>query len=245
MSNKIQPLSTLLLFLSLSVNVSANSENSSSEQLKSNIELSDYRDYADYLNLPIEEYYKFVSAYGINNKSSHLPNFIDIRNHPAFLSLANSDKDESVPKTLVKEVEQLFDTNKKIFAEYMGWSLDRLKFSQARFSELTRVVDGLAHTTQQESTSSIRKPDEEAEALVVVANKEIIKQTSSASFTKLTPTILKFATNSNHRLGGTFTVKFKTNSGVYGEQQWYANRFIAYPAEDIVCKSEQCGPSSI
>lgn len=126
----------------------------------------------------------------------------------------------------------------------MGWSLDRLKFRQARFYELTRVVDGLAHTTQQESTSSIRKPDDEAEALVVVANKEIIKQTSSAAFTKLTPTILKFAINSS-RLGGTFTVKFKTNSGVYGEQKWYANRFIAYPAENIVCKSEQCGPSSI
>ena len=245
MSNKIQPLSTLLLFLSLSVNVSANSESSSSQQLKSNIELSDYRDYADYLNLPIDEYYKFVSAYGINNKSSHLPNFIDIQNHPAFLSLLNSDKDESVPKTLVKEVEQLFDTNKKIFAEYMGWSLDRLKFTQTRFSELTRVVDGLAPVTQRKSTSSIKKPDDEADALVVVANKEIIKQTSSASFTNLTPTILNFAINSNNGLGGTFTVKFKTNTGVYGEQQWYANRFSAYPVENIVCKSEQCGPSSI
>lgn len=120
MSNKIQPLSTLLLFLSLSVNVFANSENSSSEQLKSNIELSDYSDYADYLNLPIDEYYKFVSAYGINNKSSYLPNFIDIQNHSAFLSLLNSDKDETVPKTLVKEVEQLFDTNKKYLRNIWG-----------------------------------------------------------------------------------------------------------------------------
>ncbi|GEA13410.1 hypothetical protein [Alteromonas sp. KUL49] len=76
-------------------------------------------------------------------------------------------------------------------------------------------------------------------AVIIIADEQSIRTTSSGLFTPYTAVSWDFGYNSNNGTSAEFIVEFRTLEGdYYGSQPWFADRFGAYPTGDILFGSE-------
>lgn len=239
--------SIFALFLAAAVCFPAYSDtNSSSSELKDSKVVSgyNYKDFAEYLGLTVQEYHRFSQAYAPSNSSPLLPQFIDILNHPKFIELqALTNAGEVAPDSLNVEVEALFHRNQETFAEYMDMSVSELENLQTKYDELIRVISQLEGTVNLSSESLGKETlnEDDVEYITIQASEDKIEETSSGTRTQYTTVIYNFGMGLSGGNGVYFIVDFYRSSGsYYGSQQWYVDRFRVYPTGNIFCSPELC-----
>jgi hypothetical protein len=208
----------------------------------------DITNFAKYMGMTSEEYYKFSGAYGIDNTSSMLPDFIDLQSHSAFIESQNLlASGLEVPESLTLEIEAMFKKNQELFAGYMGMDISELVRKQKQFEQLTTVINRLESVRLRQHGVDSSDPFgplsaqvAETEVITIISTEPKIEQTASGIHTSLTTTIWSFGMGLNGGLGATFRVEFRTSNGYYGSQDWYVDRFRYYSTGNIFCDSEQC-----
>lgn len=236
-------LSTLILATSPVVCAAVASDEIKEERVVS--QAYNFNDFATYLGMTPKEYFKFSGAYATDNASSVLPDFIDIQTHPAYIEARDLQLSGlSVPDSLILQIESIFAKNQELFADYMQMDMTELLRKEDKFEKLTSVLNGLdaslSQPSQKSSGAAFVNNVEEIERIVVIANENSIRKTSSGSYTSLTVMIYDFGMQLNSGLGGGLRVDFHTSNGYYGSQDWIVNRFRAYPTGNIFCNTEMC-----
>lgn len=204
-----------------------------------------FYDFAKYMGMTPQEYFKFSGAYAVDNASPELPDFVDIKSHPAFKQAKKLQSEGlPVPQSLTADIEALFKQNQALFADYMQMDIAELVRKQDRFDNLTLVLNGLdanANKPSPKKHKGVTSDDNDEIAVIEVSgNKNSILKTTSGIYTSLTERTHELGMGVNDGSGGIVKVNYYTENGYYRSQEWKINRFSAYPTGDIFCNPETC-----